>query len=313
MKKLLGLLALAAGTACQPQASSRQTQVATGAPDSSSTPVGAAEATEPGVPSLLAKHNLTSLLQTVAGVEAAGKEHIYNGFFGPEHRRIELVFTNVQRDPARPNVYHIQGKDRYRGLITPFSGTLEFTQVVEQPRYTKKEIAALRAGEVDYAGDDYYTEENKHQLYTTAGIFKLREDSTHKNSGVFRGVVALDLYPDPKNGLDLVSRTDRTLARGSKAKFEGTWTRYGTATSTSKPVVWVEDIFAYGEHVFNNFTVGMRDIDFNPKYAKLGWNTYWANDEWWTPGYRDTARSAPLRRVLFTPPVVRADDSTVAN
>jgi hypothetical protein len=302
MKKLFALLALAAaGTACQPQASPTQAVAA------ASTPVQAvaAVAAKPVVPPFLVQHDLTAILQSVTDVNSDGGMHIYNGFFGPAHRRIEVVFMNVRRDKAQPNLYYIQGKNRYKGLITPFVGTLQLTHLVEQPHYTKREMT----------GQDermYYNPDlDKRRMYTATGSFLLREDSTHKNSGIFRGTVALDLLFDRANGLHLTSRTSRTLTRGGLAKFEGTWAPYGAASP--KPVVWVDDIFTYGTHIFNNFTIGERDVDFNPKYAKLGWNTYWANDEWWATGYRDTARTAPLRRVLFTPPVASADDSVVAD
>jgi hypothetical protein len=144
-------------------------------------------------------------------------------------------------------------------------------------------------------------------MYTAVGRFVLREDSTRKNAGVFQGSAALDVYLHPKRGLQLISRSGRTLTRNGEAKFEGTWTPYGAASP--KPVVWVENIFGYGPQVFNNFTIGERDPDFNPKYAKLGWNTYWTNDEWWTESYRDTARSAPLPHLAFTPPVAGPHDS----
>ena len=27
--------------------------------------------------------------------------------------------------------------------------------------------------------------------------------------------------------------------------------------------------------------IGARDAHINPRYARVGWNTYWQNDEWW--------------------------------
>lgn len=305
MKKRFALLVLAAaGTACQQQAPPTQALATTETRPSRAALV-AKEA--PAIPQFLAQHDLAPLLQTVTDVKSDGGPHIYNGFFGPSHRRIEVVFTQVSRDEHRPAMYTIQGKNRYKGVITPFAGTLVLMQLVEQPHYSKRELAGTDdpMGYLDPAL-------NKMPMYTAVGNFVLREDSTHKSAGVFRGRAALDVYLDPTHGLRLASRTGRTLTRSGNAKFEGSWTPYGPAGA--KPVVWVEDIFSYGPHILNEFSVGERDPDFNPKYAKLGWNTYWTNDEWWTEGYRDTARAAPIRGVLFSPPsVANAGDSAVAN
>jgi hypothetical protein len=301
MKKLFVLLALAAAsTACQHQAPPTQAVVAT----TKRSALAAAET--PAIPKFLAQHNLAPLLQTVTDLKSDGGPHIYNGFFGPSHRRIEVVFTQVIRDENRPNVYHIQGRNRYKGLITPFAGTLVLTQLVEQPYYSKKELE----GSNDPAL--YFDPAlNKEKMYTAVGSFVLREDSTRKNAGTFRGSAALDVYLDPAaREVRLASRTARTLTRSGEAKFEGAWTPYGAASS--KQVVWVENIFGFGPHILNNFSMGERDPDFNPKYAKLGWNTYWTNDEWWTEGYRDTTRSAPLPHLAFTPPVAGPTDSVPA-
>lgn len=305
MKKRFALLVLAAaGTACQQQAPPTQALATTTERPSQATLV-AKEA--PAIPQFLAQHDLAPVMQMVTDVKSDGGPHIYNGFFGPSHRRIEVVFTQVSRDEHRPAVYTIQGKNRYKGVITPFAGTLVLMQLVEQPHYSKRELAGTddSLGYLDPAL-------NKLPMYTAVGNFVLREDATHKNAGVFRGRAALDVYLDPTQGLRLASRTGRTLTHGGSAKFEGSWTPYGPAGA--KPVVWVEDIFSYGPHILHEFSVGERDPDFNPKYAKLGWNTYWTNDEWWAEDYRDTARAAPIRDVLFSPPsVANAGDSAVAN
>lgn len=306
MKKLFGLLALAAaGPACQHQAPPTQAVATTARLPLATAQAPVAEAA-PAIPQFLAQHNLARVLQTVTDVKSDGGPHIYNGFFGPSHRRIEVVFTQVSRDENRPNVYYIQGKNRYKGVITPFAGTLVLAQLVEQPHYSRKELAEIDDGSL-YVDPDL----DKLTMYTAVGNFVLREDSTRKNAGVFRGSAALDVHLTPDRGLQLASRTGRTLTRSGEAKFEGAWTPYGAASP--KPVVWVENILAYGPQVFNNFTIGERDPDFNPKYAKLGWNTYWTNDEWWTEGYRDTARAAPLAHLAFTPPVAGPHDSVPAN
>ncbi|RZK99109.1 MAG: hypothetical protein EOO62_25270 [Hymenobacter sp.] len=76
------------------------------------------------------------------------------------------------------------------------------------------------------------------------------------------------------------SRTDRTLAQGGGIKYQGTWT--SASTGRTVQALWVENIIGYhGPHAFADFLMGDRGMEINPKYAKLGWDNYWANDEWW--------------------------------
>jgi hypothetical protein len=43
--------------------------------------------------------------------------------------------------------------------------------------------------------------------------------------------------------------------------------------------VWVRDIIGYSPNILGDLVVGEREFHINPKYAKLGWNEYWTNDE----------------------------------
>lgn len=301
MNKLVGILALAvAGTACQHQTPPTQAgaalPLATTAAPAPAPNAPPAVAPLPQTPQLLRQYSLVSLLETAADSLPTSGAHIFNGFFGAAHQRIEVVFTSVQPVARQPGQYRVRGKNRYKGIITPFAGTLVFDQVVAQPRLTAQELA-----------DGHGQLENQPAMYTTVGHFVLREDSTRRNAGVFRGQAAIDWHVNAAGELKKESQTGNTLTHNGGIKFEGTWAAYGT--HQQKPVVWVEDIFEYGPQVFNDFAIGERDIDFNPKYAKLGWNTYWTNDEWWGDSTKTVPNANLPRTILFTPPVVRADDS----
>ena len=41
------------------------------------------------------------------------------------------------------------------------------------------------------------------------------------------------------------------------------------------------DIFLLSPSLIKDFGIGDRGAQVNPKYAKLGWNELWENDEWW--------------------------------
>lgn len=265
--------------ACQPQARTEPTGAArrpgsvagraAAAPAEAPAPGGALAAFEslpPVLQSLVREHDLVPLLQTVT----ASNAHAQNGFFGPEHRRIELVFTEVRRDPSQSNRYYLRGKDRYKGRIVPFVGTISLLRFGQQPANT----AYKRV-----------------RTYSAEGRFELREDSTYAGAGMFQGRVNIDYLLE--NGVLYVeSECEQMPSRGGGIKYEGTWTSGRTHRAT--PVVWVEDIIRYGNEnkVLPEFGFVERHPYFNPKYARLGWDNYWQNDEWWADAKRKTAAAA---------------------
>ncbi|MGI4875070.1 MAG: hypothetical protein ACRYFX_28280 [Janthinobacterium lividum] len=294
MNKLPLYLVLAlTGTACQPQATSTPTTAAT-APaaqpvavalktNGASTP-GAAVA--PGRLALLRRYNVAPLLQSLTN-DGDTALQVQNGFFGPAGYRIEMALTRMQ-PTGQPGVFEVQGKSRYKKVITPFSGTISITQVVEQPQYSAQEIQEIAKAQEEGDLTKYLTEQNNQpDMYTAIGTFELREDATQRGAGVYRGTVALDFRVEDGTVLQ-ESRTENTLTQGGAVKYAGTWTN--NATGRVQPVVWVQEIINYrGPQVFKDFIVGSREIDFNPKYARLGWNTYWQNDEWWADAPKPTA------------------------
>jgi hypothetical protein len=50
----------------------------------------------------------------------------------------------------------------------------------------------------------------------------------------------------------------------------------------TKPVIWSRDLFRIGNGILKDFSYGERDVEINPKYRHLGWDTFWSGDEWWT-------------------------------
>ncbi|GAA4050333.1 hypothetical protein GCM10022409_41400 [Hymenobacter glaciei] len=292
MKALLITATSLLTIACQPQAHPQAAQEAASRPAlvvgraAATTPAKATasvsevaplETLPPALQALVRKHDLTPLLQTVKGDE----DHSQNGFFGPEHRRIDFVFTHVQRDITNPNVYHLQGQDRYKGVVTPFEGTFTVSHFGQAPRFSAERLARYRK----YSA----AQKDPPLVNLTEGGFALYEDSTRRGAGVFRGKVSIAWRVDNERGLEFDYQTEVMSSEGGGLKYEGTWTN--SKTHRSYPVVWVEDIYFYNsrQNVLADFNVGERSPEVNPKYARLGWNKYWENEEWWakTPR-RDT-------------------------
>ncbi|MFD2720573.1 hypothetical protein ACFST9_17765 [Hymenobacter monticola] len=272
-----------------PNAPAAKVAAASGKAEALPGPVAVA-ALSPQLREELQSSNLASLLQTVHKTEAFAQD----GFFGPDHYHIEFAFTEVRRDPARPTVYYLRGKDRYKGIITPFAGTFTVEQFGEQPYFSAREIAAMaKQGGVIANFPGYYS---------AIGTFELREDSTRRGAGTFRGRLAVDWYKEKDGSLTLNCRGVTGPSQGGLIKYEGTWTN--ATTRRTYPVVWAQDIFAYNavQNVLKEFNIGEREVEINPEYAKLGWSNYWENKEWWT----DAQRPVLVSRLLLPPDMAAA-------
>ncbi|AYA36181.1 hypothetical protein D3Y59_03345 [Hymenobacter oligotrophus] len=218
-----------------------------------------APALTPEMQAFLREHDLTEVWCTATAEGPAAYPN--NGFFGPERYRIEMVFLEMHRDEQRPELMHVRGKSRYKKIITPFEGTL-----------TISEIHDLKA-------DPEILIREGNPAYSVVGRFELREDPTTKGAGVYRGQFGLDFQLDTDEGLVLVDSGEQLAARAAGTLFKGEWV--SNKTGNRKPILWGQDFTAIGNEILEEFSVGMREVQINPKYAKLGWDSYWENDEWW--------------------------------
>ncbi|UYZ59873.1 hypothetical protein [Hymenobacter latericus] len=222
----------------------------------------------PEMQDFLRKYDLTKVWCTATPEGPATYPN--NGFFGAERYRIEMVFLEMHRDEQRPGLMRVRGKSRYKKIITPFEGTL-----------TISEIRDLRA-------DPEILISESNPAYSVVGQFELREDPTTKGAGVYRGNFGLDFQLDGDEGLLLVDAGQDLAARNAGTLFEGEWV--SNKTGNRKPILWGQDFTAIGNEILEEFSVGMREVQINPKYVKLGWDTYWENDEWWVEAASPTAR-----------------------
>ncbi|MCA8829919.1 hypothetical protein LF252_04710 [Hymenobacter sp. BT728] len=215
----------------------------------------------------------------------------YNGFFGTDRHRIEVVFLQVQADPAQPRLIHVSGKSRFKGKIKDLQGTIELTSIRLQPALNQAE----QAFEAEQEAMRMVTvvrlpgAEKPVAYYTLSGRFNWQE-LPQTAGGTFTGSAELDVAVTDKHRLQSTSLRQTAGARGADLLFDGSWT--ANRSGQKKPFLLVENVAGFAEHVLKEFEVGERDVVINPKYAKLGWDTYWENDEWWI-GSASTARSLP--------------------
>jgi hypothetical protein len=288
MKKLLPLLALV-GTACQPQVA--QTTAAAVAPAAADTtrPVAAAKVVSPlpvfftsadtlTVPmrEVLRLHDLSRLWQNAERAEGPYPNPSFEGIFGPDNYRFGMVFNAVTRDPADPARYLVRGKCNYHKSknIRAFSGTLTVRQLrdLKYPGFLRSvyypEVADTLQG----------------RLYTAHAQLQLRE-TPQANSGIFEGEVVLDFYVVPGRPANYVyvhgheGYEDQLPTRGGKLLVRGK--RLNVTTGQVKSFLVGPELGAIAPYIFKDFMLDERMGQVNPKYAKLGWNEYWQNDEWW--------------------------------
>lgn len=210
--------------------------------------------------SLLARTNLGRLWQHQP---QAGPEDVLNGCFGYDEQRLEFVFTTVQPDAHSPGRYRVAGKFRCYGDITPFRGSIEVQQVQRLPT----DVAVY---------DNHGLSEVP--TYCATGCFALQATSRQGLGGRFTGRLALDFQLTPSRRAVLMENTANPATRNGGLLFEGSWAD-GPGPDTT-PAVWKQGI-AVTRQVLSRFEIGSRDVEINPKYARVGWNNFWKNEEWW--------------------------------
>lgn len=190
-------------------------------------------------------------------------EDVLNGCFGYDGRRLEFVFTTVQAVAGHPGHYAVAGKFRCYGDITPFRGRIELQQVQRLPADVTVYDRTGTAGV---------------PTYCASGSFNLQATSNHGLGGQFNGRIALD-FQVPAGHRATLAYTDNATTRQGGLLFEGNWSE--SAGGEVVPVVWKQGM-AVTRQVLTRFEIGSRDVEINPKYARVGWNRLWDNDEWWT-------------------------------
>ena len=274
MKKLLITLAGLTMVACQQQTSPAQTIVAGRH--------AAAVVALPDSLALLGKYNLAVLFRDRDAESAAIAFQPQAGCFGTSGHLLEMAFLQVRRDSLQPTIYWVQGKSRFKRIITQFSGSIQLNRIVKQPKYSVDSSEWM--GYSDYS---YY---KKLPAYTASGTFVLHEKAAQPNAGVFRGTVAIDFACEANGSVERQCLTTRTPTQMGELKFAGTWR--SNTSGQLQPVMWLGDFIGYqGAGAMQDLlltNVGGRGSHLNPKYTHLGWDKAWENDEWWADSPKPT-------------------------
>lgn len=291
MNKLYGLIALVGmSSACQPQApttkaalpatkaavaltppASKPKQVAAAAKATMLADTAAVPAASLAPATVLQRYDLSALWQGKYDAEVTQTGPM-DGFFGADYQRIAFFFTEVRRDSLRPAVYWVKGKTRLRKTVSSFSGAINLTSLT---RPKAKGMTREEAGLLDV--------EDLKSVFTAEATFEFREQPQSGTTGIFKGISHLDFFIDAEgkahSAVSMMDASPAMPAKGAGVLYAGQWVSY--AAGPGKPLLVSGNVFITAPKALSHFSIGDRDPSFNPKYAKLGWNDYWANEEWW--------------------------------
>jgi hypothetical protein len=196
-----------------------------------------------------------------------------NGVFGNNYARIQIVFTQMIKGRDKPAIYNLKGASRHLQTVTPFSGELVITKVYQYP------------GNFEIYQDDpdriVVSEDIGDELYTVIeGNYILREDSTKKYSGVFKGTFKYKFHQHKNGQLVNDLREWEGLFYSNKI-FTGSWTSYTNGKAV--PCNWAEGRIPVPEGV----DVGETEFEVAGMYEKNGWQKNSSGDfvdhpeRWW--------------------------------
>ena len=207
----------------------------------------------------------------------AGTEDVFNGFYGYDYQRLEVVFLSVTAIAAKPGSYAVTGKTRLYAEVAPFRGTISLHNVQPLP------------ATIEVADGSHPT----WPAYCATGSFILRYTTAGSGlGGQYIGRVALDFQVNPATGRAVLAySTTNPVTRRGGLLFEGQWRQSPTAPADEAVAVLWKQGPAVTHQILTHFSLGGRGPEIvNLRYAKVGWDTFWENEEWWVPSRRMAKR-----------------------
>lgn len=177
------------------------------------------------------------------------------GLLGNDFKKIEFVFTAIEKNSRKKNQYTITGKTYLNNRINNFKGRVTF----------KKAIA--------YVPKD---EENQQTKVVLIGSYKLHEKQDAKSSDVlYIGKIKMVLFTNTIYTDEVVFNVDRQYyEEGAVRGFVGVRKNYGN--KTSKSCIW--GFTRFPNSYANGFDIGDGEPVINLKYAKPWFN--YSSQKW---------------------------------
>jgi hypothetical protein len=213
--------------------------------------------------------------------QSEGFKMALDGFFGTNPQRLSLAILQASRDSLRPELIHIVGKVRRQKQITDFTGSICLSHLSD---YFDQGFL-LSQGEKAFVQDT--TKDGgpitNARAYSASATFRFVGVSP--DACILTGQALLDFWLmdngkvgmmyTPGQGIIL----EKAPTKGSGLVLSGNWQE--PVGKTLRPFLVSRSIFLLSPGFIKDFGIGDRNSQVNPKYAKMGWSTYWENDEWW--------------------------------
>ncbi len=226
--------------------------------------------------------DISKLFLAPESPQVEGYKSVLDGFFGHNPQRLSLAILQVARDSLHPGRLHVVGKARYQKQVTAFAGDIQLTRLAD---YFDQGLLLSQGGD-EFVQD---TTERGQGAITNAKAYSatatFRFVGSSPASYVLAGQALLDFWildngtvgtmHTPAEGMAL----KEAPTKGSGLVLQGTWQE--PTNKAPQPFLVSRDIFLLSPDLVNDFAVGDRGAQVNPKYAKLGWADYWENNEWW--------------------------------
>lgn len=183
------------------------------------------------------------------------KERSADGILGTTYEPIQFFITQTQK--CNDSIYQVKGKNRIKGLVSKFEGTIKVTSVFNE----------------SYMDCDNGGEEDCKTVLVIAEC-RFEEPSDQKSSGVFTGVMQTHLDFIPKqNTLTFNEGTTISDKYYQNNTFVGVWK--SNKSGIKKKCVFGD--YALPWEFLEDFRKYYGGV--TSKYRKNGWDTYGVYDD----------------------------------
>ncbi len=184
------------------------------------------------------------------------KETLIFGIIGENHQRIRIKLLSVKKNPKKGNEYFVYGKSKVKNNILEFKGTITLKKV-------------LKLNKLSYGVDNMYKGKLKCQGILI-GDYLLKENSSKKGSGIFKGTVYSKWCIFNKSEKQISYDNINNYSDGfENNSFIGTWKSFRTGK---------EKICNWGDYrvpmANDDFDWGVGDFSPSDKYLEFGWESY---------------------------------------
>lgn len=174
------------------------------------------------------------------------------GFIDTTYRRIKIYFTSVAKNSSDASTYDVKGISIVNNTKCNFNGNIKFNQI-------------RKYKDLHFGVDAYLENAGIKAEGLIIADYEFKEDSTQKNSGIFKGIITFYWYMDKFGILHYDDIDLHSSDRYYNNQYVGTWKEYGK--TNYKVCNWGEWRIPFA----GNLDIGAAEFSPNPIYKDRGW------------------------------------------